>query len=65
MIKTEKEYNEARKRLAVEQNMIEEQQIKLKKAGLTKNQLNLAIDPLRSFVFQLKEEIEEYERSKR
>ena len=65
MIKTEKEYNEAKKRLTDEQKIIEEQQIKLKKAGLTKNQLNLAIDPLRSFLFQLKEEIEEYERLKR
>ena len=65
MIKTEKEYLESKKRLVEEQKMIEDQLKKLKSAGLTKDQIKLAIDPLTSFMFQLKEEIEEYERLKR
>lgn len=65
MIKTEKEYLESKRRLADEQNMIEGQRVKLKLAGLSKDQIKLAIDPLESFTLQLKEEIEEYERLKR
>jgi DNA-binding Xre family transcriptional regulator len=65
MIKTEKEYLEAKRRLAEEKKMIEAQLSKLKTAGLTDDQVKLAIDPLRSFMLQLKEEIHEYERLKR
>lgn len=65
MIKTEKEYVESKKRLLDEQQVIDDQMIKLKQAGLTKDQINLAIDPLASFMMQLKEEVEEYERLKR
>lgn len=65
MIKTEKEYVESKKRLLDEQQVINDQMIKLKQAGLTKDQINLAIDPLTSFMMQLKEEVEEYERLKR
>lgn len=65
MIKTEKEYVESKKRLLDEQQLIDEQMIKLKQAGLTKDQINLAIDPLASFMMQLKEEVEEYEKLKR
>ena len=65
MIKTEKEYLEAKKRLTNEQRMIEDQLVKLKQAGLSQDQVKLAIDPLASFMFQLKEEIQEYEKLKR
>lgn len=65
MIKTEKEYLESKKRLLEEHEMIEDQLKKLKNAGLTKEQINLAIDPLASFMMQLKDEVEEYERLKR
>ena len=65
MIKTEKEYLEAKSRLANEQKVIADQKIKLKKAELTKDQIKLAIDPLSSFMLQLKEEITEYEKLKR
>ena len=61
MIKTEQEYNEAKKRLQAEKKMIDDQQVKLKSAGLTAAQLKLAIDPLISFSLQLEEEIDEYE----
>ncbi len=65
MIKTEKEYLEAKDRLSKEFKAIEEHQLKMKKAGMTKAQIQLAIDPLASFTFQLKEEVEEYEKLKR
>jgi DNA-binding Xre family transcriptional regulator len=65
MIKTDKEYVEAKKRLVDEQKMIEDQLTKLRGAGLTNDQIHLAIDPLKSFMLQLKEEIQEYERLKR
>lgn len=62
MIKTENEYLEAKKRLEKEFQSIEEQQLKLKKAGFNKQQIQLAIDPLATFALQLKEEVEEYEK---
>jgi hypothetical protein len=65
MIKTEQEYLEAKKRLENEFKALEDHQIKMKKAGLNKEQIQLAIDPLASFTLQLKEEVEEYERLKR
>ncbi len=65
MIKTEREYQESKKRLLDEHKVIEDQRVKLKSAGLTKDQIKLAIDPLGSFMLQLKEEVEEYERLKR
>jgi len=65
MIKTEKEYIEAKKRLEQEFKALEDHQLKMKKAGMTKEQIQLAIDPLASFTLQLKEEVEEYEKLKR
>ncbi len=65
MIKTENEYLEAKERLENEFQALEEHQLKMKKAGLTKQQIQLAIDPLATFALQLREEVEEYERLKR
>lgn len=65
MIKTEKEYQESKKRLLDEHKMIEDQQTKLAQAGLSNEQINLAIDPLATFMLQLKQEVEEYEKLKR
>lgn len=62
MIKTDKEYNEAKQRLQSEKKMIEDQRSKLNAAGLTPDQLHLALDPLATFTLQLDEEIQEYER---
>ncbi len=62
MIKTEREYNEAKQRLQNEKKMIEDQHTKLTSAGLTPDQLHVALDPLASFTLQLEEEIQEYER---
>ncbi len=62
MIKTENEYREAKARLEKEFQAIEAHQMKLKKAGMSKQQVQLAIDPLATFALQLQEEVEEYER---
>jgi len=65
MIKTDREYQEAKKRLESEFKSTDNQRAKLKKSGLDKDQIKLALDPLISFAHQLKEEVEEYERLKR
>lgn len=65
MIKTEHEYTEAKKRVEKEFQAIEEQGERMRKAQLTEEQIHLALDPLASFAFQLKEEVEEYEKIKR
>jgi len=62
MIKTDKEYAETKQRLQNEKKMINDQRTKLKAAGLTQDQMSLALDPLTSFMLQLEEEIQEYER---
>lgn len=62
MIKTEKEYVEAKKRVEQEFKALEQHQLKMKSAGLNKKQMHLALDPLATFAHQLQEEIEEYER---
>lgn len=65
MIKTEKEYKEAKERLEREFEELEQHELKMKKSGMTKSQIHLAIDPLASFAHQLKEEVDEYEKLKR
>jgi hypothetical protein len=65
MIKTEKEYLEAKNRLQQEYKTLEDHENKMKVAGLNKEQIKLAIDPLVSFTLQLREEVEEYEKLKR
>lgn len=65
MIKTEKEYIEAKKRLEQEFRTLENHHVKMEQAGMTKEQIKLAIDPLASFSLQLREEVEEYEKLKR
>lgn len=65
MIKTEKEYLEAKSRLISEFKELDAHAIKMKKSGLNPEQIKLALDPLTSFSLQLKEEVEEYEKLKR
>ena len=65
MIKTEKDYLEAKKRLEFEFKSIEEHRSKMKKTGMSKKQISLAIDPLHSFALQLQEEVGEYEKLQR
>lgn len=65
MIKTEKEYLESKTRLDAEFKELDAHAEKMKKSGLTPEQIKLALDPLASFSLQLKEEVEEYEKLKR
>lgn len=65
MIKTEKEYLEAKSRLEQEYKTLEDHEKKMKAAGLNSEQMKLAIDPLITFTLQLREEVEEYEKLKR
>lgn len=65
MIKTEKEYLESKNRLEQEYKTLEDHENKMKDAGLNKEQIKLAIDPLVSFTLLLREEVEEYEKLKR
>lgn len=65
MIRNEAEYQEAVKRLADEQARLKAQRAQLTEMGLSKDEIKRAIDPLRSFYEQFKEEVESYERLKR
>jgi ribosome-binding protein aMBF1 (putative translation factor) len=58
-------YLEAKDRIEKEFRTIKQHQMKMKKSGMTKEQIKLAIDPLSSFALQLQEEIEEYEKLRR
>ncbi len=65
MIRTESEYNEVLSRIAHEGERLKETRAQLIESGFSKNQIKRALDPLRSFSEQLKEEVESYERLKR
>jgi len=65
MIKTEKEYLESKSRLEQEYKSLEEHKKKMKAAGMSNEQIKIAMDPLVSFTLQLKEEVLEYEKLKR
>ena len=62
MIRNESEYQKATERLAEEKAMLEEQLSKLKEMDLSKAEIKRAMDPMRSFHEQLKEEVASYER---
>ncbi len=65
MIRSEAEYREALARHRGEKKRLREHKKRLDEAGLSGQELKRALDPLRSFHLQLKEEIESYERLKR
>lgn len=65
MIKTESEYRKAVSKVREERQRIETERSRLKKDGVPDDLLSLAIDPLTSFMLQLEEEIQFYERIKR
>lgn len=65
MIRTDAEYEEARRRLVEERRRIGEHESRLKKMRLSAAELKRALDPLRSFTLQLEEEVEAYERMQR
>ena len=65
MIRNESEYQEAVKRLQEEATRLKEQKSRLEEMDLAKEEIKRALDPLRSFHEQLKEEVASYERLKR
>ena len=65
MIRNEAEYNEAVRRLADERARMKDQKGKLGELSLSRAEIKRAMDPVRSFHEQLKEEVESYERLKR
>lgn len=65
VIRNEREYANAVKRVMDEESRIKEQRAALKEQSYTVEQIKRALDPLLSFHLQLKEEVESYERLKR
>lgn len=65
MIRTDREYEEAVRRLREEDARLEEHRRRLRGEGLKAAALKRALDPIRSFHLQLQEEVEAYERLKR
>ena len=65
MIRTEKEYQEALERLAVDRQFLEQQRERLQELGLHGDELARAMHPALSFHDQLKEEVDTYEQIKR
>lgn len=65
MIRNESEYGKAVDRIIEEEKRIEAHKKALGNEGFTGEQIKRALDPLLSFHFQLKEEVESYERLKR
>lgn len=65
MIRNEAEYQEAVRRQTEERKRLAEHEARLARAGLSADELQRALDPLRSFHAQLDEEIESYERLRR
>ena len=65
MIRNEAEYQEAVRRLGEEASRLKQQETKLRELGLSKDEIKRAMDPVRSFHAQLREEVDFYERLKR
>ena len=65
MIRNEKEYKEAIRRLDQDKIVIQKQEEELKKHRLSKEEIKRALDPMQSFHQQLAEEVEWYEQVKR
>jgi DNA-directed RNA polymerase specialized sigma subunit len=65
MIRTQAEYELARKRLADDVSIMAEQQKRLAELGLGQEEVARAMEPAQSFHAQLAEEVEAYDRMKR
>ena len=65
MIRSEVEYQEAVRRLKEQDQLLSEQEKKLKSMGLGPEEAKRAMDPLRSFRQQISEEVDRYDRLKR
>ena len=65
MIRSEEEYQATQQRLTDGKKNLAEQQAKLNAMGLDAAQQKRALDPMRSFMLQIEEELDAYERLKR
>ena len=65
MIRNESEYQEAVERISKQAARLKAERTKLQEMDLSKEEIKRALDPLRSFHEQLKEELESYERLQR
>jgi DNA-binding XRE family transcriptional regulator len=65
LIRNETEYEKSVRRIEDEEKRIEVQKAELNAQGYASEQIKRALDPILSFHFQLKEEVESYERLKR
>lgn len=65
MIHNEEEYNQAVERLKAEADRLAQQERQLRDMGLDDDQIKRALDPMRSFHAQLREEVDSYERLRR
>lgn len=63
MIRSESEYKQAVSRLREEESRMAEHANELKSLDLSRQEIKRAMDPLRSFHEQLKEEVESFETS--
>lgn len=64
MIRTDKEYQEAQRRLKTDSKVMNAQRQRMKKIGLSDTEIKEAMKPAISFHQQLKEEVEWYNRVK-
>lgn len=65
MIRTDAEYKEAVAKLDEQAARLRESQTKLKEMNLSKEDIKRALDPLRTFSEQLKDDVQSYERLNR
>jgi Helix-turn-helix len=65
MIRNEKEYSEAKRRIADDERVIEQQRDALRSRGYSPEDVEYGMGPLLSFHAQLVEEVEWYERVRR
>lgn len=65
MIRNEKEYQEASRRLSEDQRFAAAQRAELAGRGLTQEEIDRVMEPTLSFHAQLKEEVEWYEQARR
>ena len=65
MIRNESEYQEAARRQREERDRLEQHRARLAESGLSSEEVERALAPLRSFHLQLDQEIQSYERLRR
>jgi Helix-turn-helix len=65
MIRTESEYQGSLKKLRQSEELLRQQEIRLKAEGLRAEQIRRGLEPTLAFLDQIKDEVESYERLKK